>query len=194
MKRALIAVAALVAVGGLVWAGQEMGGGKQEGGKEKEGAGQHEMEKASKEHLALKDGVGTWDYVMKFREGPDKPEQEVKGIQTVTQVGDFWIVFDIKTDNMMGMPWHGHGTVGYDPKKKKYVGTFVESMSSDRMLGEGTMDAAGKVLTMDWDGGHMKMREVSERKDKDTGTMTMTMIGPDGKEMPGFTISYKRKK
>jgi hypothetical protein len=191
MKRALLALAAVAAIGGLVWAAQDMGGKDQE---------PPPMPKASKEHAVLKEGVGTWDYVMKFRMGPDAPEQEIKGVETVTMLGDFWAIFDLKTDDFMGMKWHGHGTLGYDEEKKKYIGTFIENMGPHRMLGEGTMDATGKVLTMIWDGiDHEtgkpgKMKEVSERKDKDSGTMTMTKIGSDGKESPMFTITYTRKK
>lgn len=192
MKRALIAVAALVAVGGIVLAAQDMGG------KGQEPPQMPPMPKASKEHEVLKEGVGTWDYVMKFKMGPDAPEQEVKGVETITMLGEFWNIFDIKTDNMMGMKWHGHGTLGYDADKKKYIGTFIENMGPHRMLGEGTME--GKVLTMIWDGiDHEtgkpgKMKEVSERKDKDNGTMVMTKIGADGKESPMFSITYTRKK
>jgi len=191
VKKAIVATVALMAVGGWVWAGQDMGGKAQE---------PPPMPKPSKEHGYLKEGAGTWDYVMKFKMGPDAPETEVKGVETVQMLGEFWAIFDIKTDNMMGMAWHGHGTIGYDPDKKKYVGTFIDSLSPDRMLGEGTLDAAGKVLTMMWEGkdhetGKVgKMREVSERKDKDNGTMTMHRTGPDGKESVLFTINYTRKK
>ena len=189
MKKALFATASILAVAGLVWAAQEKGG--QEG---------PPMPKASKEHEVLKEGVGTWDYVMKFKMGPDQPEQEVKGVETCTMLGDFWLVFDIKTDNMMGMPWHGHGHLGYDPEKKKYVGSFIDSMAPQGMTGEGTMDATGKIRTMIWTGkdhetGKMgTMREVSEHKDKDHGVMTMSKVGSDGKEQVMFTIQYTRKK
>ena len=158
MRKILLLAAPVVAMAGFVWAAQEKGGKEQK----------HEMEKPTKEHLSLKEGAGTWDYVMKMREAPDKPEMESKGVETCVALGDFWIVFDIKTDNMMGMAWAGHGTPGYDPAKKKFIGTFIESMSSDRMLGEGTMDADGKVLTVNWEGGHMKMREVFEKRTRTT--------------------------
>ena len=39
-------------------------------------------------------------------------------------------------------------TLGYDPEKKKYHGTFVGSMMSHLWLYEGELDAAGKVLTL----------------------------------------------
>jgi hypothetical protein len=187
MKRVLVTLSALVAVAGLVWAGQDMGGKEQEG---PPGA------KPTKEHLGLKEMEGTWECVMKS----DMMPEDAKGTETITMVGGFWAVFDVKfPEMMMGFPWHGHGTIGYDPEKKKYVGTFVHSAAPHMSIGEGTMDAAGKVLTMNWEGmgpsGKMeKMREVYEKKDKDNATMTMYGTGPDGKEMKHFVTTYKRKK
>jgi hypothetical protein len=190
MKKTLIVTASVLAVAGWVWAAQEKGG--------------QEMPpdpKPTKEHEALKDMEGTWDYVMKFT-GMDGKEAVSKGVETCTPVGGFWMIFDIKTpDMMMGKPWHGHGTFGYDPDKKKYVGTFVNSASAYLHLGEGTIDAAGKVITMTWVGKseHQPgkvgtMREVFEKKDKDNAVMTMYGTGPDGKEIVYFTSTYTRKK
>ncbi len=191
MKKAIVAAVALVAVGGLVWASQEKGGKEQE---------KPQSPGPSKEHEALKVMEGTWDYVMKSPAmGPDHPAGEYKGTEVCTPVGGFWMVFDIKTPDMGGMPWHGHGSIGYDPVKKKYVGHFINSMSPLSMTGEGTMDAAGRVMTMTWsshgpDGKPATMREVFEQKDNDHATMTMYGSGPDGKEMVYFSIAYTRKK
>src|SRR5262245_16496205 len=124
MKRFIVAAALPLVAAGLVWAGQDKGKGQQE----------PPMPKPSKEHGFLKEGAGTWDTVMKFKMAPDQPEQEIKGVETCEMLGEFWILFDIKAE-MFGTPWRGHGTLGFDPEKKKYVGTFIDSMSPYRMLG-----------------------------------------------------------
>jgi hypothetical protein len=190
VKKAIAATVALMAVGGFVWAAQE-------GGKAQEPP---QRAKASKEHEALKVMEGSWDYVMKTTAmGHDMHAAEFKVSEVCSPVGDFWMVFDIKTPDMMGAPWHGHGSIGYDPSMKKYTGHFINSHSPLAMTGEGTMDAAGKVMTMNWashgpDGKPATMREVFENKDKDHSTMTMYMNGADGKEMVLFSINYTRKK
>lgn len=187
MKRVLAMTLSLVAVAGLVWAGQDMGGKDQEG---------PPGPKPTKEHQGLKEMEGTWECVMTS----DMLPEDAKGTETVTMVGGFWAVFDVKfPEMMMGQPWHGHGSIGFDPAKKKYVGHFINSMSPLAMTGEGTMDAAGKTMTMIWashdpSGKPAKMTEVYEKKDKDNATMTMSGPGPDGKEMKHFTITYTRKK
>lgn len=187
MKKTLLMSAAVVAMAGLAWAWQE---GKKE----------QEAPKASKEHEVLKQMEGNWDFVMKTAAmGPEHPAAEFKGTETCSPVGSFWMVFDLKTPDMGGVPWHGHGSIGYDAAKKKYVGHFINSMSPEAMTGEGTMDAAGKVMTMTWSGHDHEgkpstMREVFEHKDKDHAKMTMSGPGPDGKDMEYFSIEYTRKK
>jgi len=184
MKKTCLALVVAMAAAGLVWAAQEKG---QEG---------HPMAKLSKEHEMLKEGEGTWDYVMKFKMAPDQPEMEAKGTEVCSMVGGFWMVFDTKSPDFMGAAWHGHGSIGFDPDKKKYIGIFINSHSPYAMMGEGTSDGPNK-MTLNWEGKHgdqvEKSRSVHEKKDKDHSVMTMYGPGPDGKEMTYFTITYTRK-
>ncbi|HTF56636.1 MAG TPA: DUF1579 domain-containing protein [Planctomycetota bacterium] len=187
MKKICLSLIVAVAAAGLVWARQEKGG--QEG---------HQAPKLSKEHEGLKDMEGTWDYVMKFKPGPDQPEMESKGTEVCSMVGGYWLVFDNKSPDFMGQAWHGHGSIGYDTEKKKYIGTFINSLSPYLMVAEGTSDGPNR-MTMNWEGKHgpsdtvEKTRSVHEKKDKDHSVMTMYGPGPDGKEMTYFTITYTRK-
>jgi hypothetical protein len=65
-------------------------------------------------------------------------------------------------------------------------------------MGESTWDAATKTLTgsmesSDPSGHPSKMKSVVEYKDASTRVFTMYMTGPDGKEVPGMRITYKKK-
>ncbi|MBI1849117.1 MAG: DUF1579 domain-containing protein [Planctomycetes bacterium] len=157
------------------------------------------MPKPGPEHAALKQREGTWDATVKSRMAPGQPESESKGVQTNTMGAGLWLVSEFKGE-FAGMPFWGHGITGYDPLKKKYVLTWVDSFGASMLLGEGTADASGKVLTMMVEGGvdmagkPMKYRQIEEVKDADTIVMTMMTAGPDGKEFPMMTINYKRKK
>jgi len=156
--------------------------------------------KPTKFHEHLKQFEGTWDAVSKFFMEPGKPAVESKGSETGKLVsGGLWLVFDYKGD-MFGIPFVGHGVMGYDTHKKKYVGSWVDSMATGLFTSEGTCDDKGKVFTSVMEGTDpesgktMKMKHVSEIKDADTKTLTFYMDGPDGKEIVMGTIEYKRRK
>ena len=47
--------------------------------------------------------------------------------------GGFWLLLDYKGD-FGGMKFEGKGATGYDPNKKKYVSTWVDSMRLDEVV------------------------------------------------------------
>ena len=146
--------------------------------------------KPGPEHEILKKHEGTWDLTMKFG------GMETKGTVTYKMdLGGLWLVSALESD-LGGQKFSGRGLDGYDAAKKKYVGVWVDSMSTSPLLMEGTYDKEKKTLTMSGDGPGMdgkpvKFKSVSEMPDDDTINFSMYM--GDGKE-PGFTITYKRKK
>jgi hypothetical protein len=100
---------------------------------------------------------------------------------------------------MPGQTFEGHGVAAYDPAKKKYVGSWTDSMSTGLSVSEATYDAAAKTSTgwmegPDMTGNVMKMRSTVEYPDTDHRVFTMYSTGPDGKETPGMRITYTRRK
>ena len=92
-------------------------------------------------------------------------------------------------------------TLGYDPAKKKYVGTWVDSMYNHLWIYEGTVDESGKVFTFEAEGPDMtnpgktaKYRDVYEFKSKDHKVQTSQAQGPDGAWVSFMTMDYKRAK
>ncbi len=97
-------------------------------------------------------------------------------------LGDLWVVTDIKGD-MGGANMHGLMTIGYDPAKKKYVGTWVDNMMNHLWKYEGTVDATGKILTLEAEGPNMaapdqttKYRDVYEFTSDDQVTTKSSML------------------
>jgi hypothetical protein len=150
----------------------------------------------------LKKDVGTWDATVEILMMPPgtPPSPPSKGTETSTLgPGGLWVISDFKSE-MMGAPFQGHGVMGWDPAKKKYVGTWVDSMTTSVAVTESTYDPASKSMT-GWieapdhhTGKPTKMKAVTQYKDDDTRVFTMYMTGPDGKENPGMRITYKRRK
>jgi hypothetical protein len=92
-------------------------------------------------------------------------------------------------------------TLGYDPQKQRYVGTFIGSMMTHLWVYDGTLDAAGRVLTLDTEGpdfsaeGKMaKYKDVIEFKSDDHRELTSHMLGDDGQWHGFMTGHYRRKK
>ncbi|HTF56445.1 MAG TPA: DUF1579 domain-containing protein [Planctomycetota bacterium] len=157
--------------------------------------------KPTKFHEYLKQFEGNWDSTAEFMgEKPGDPPMKSKGSGTDKLIaGGLFLVTDYK-GNMMGTEFVGHGIMGYDTVKKKYTGCWIDSMSTAIWTMEGTADDAGKVFTSVMEGPDpmsgkpMKMKMVSEITGKDSKKLTMSMEGPDGKEMSVGKIEYTRKK
>jgi hypothetical protein len=153
------------------------------------------MPQPGPEHEMLKKDVGTWDATVEMFMDPGGAPSVSKGTETVSMLGGFWQVSEFKSE-MMGQPFGGRGAMGYDPAKKKYVGTWIDSMTPGYYTTEGTYDPATKTLTATMegpgpDGAVTKTKETTEWKDADT--RVFTMYAPDGKSV-GMRITYKRRK
>ncbi len=109
------------------------------------------MPKPTPEHVWLEKFVGDWSTDSKGTMGPDQPPMECKGSLNSRKLGGFWVLNEMKGD-MAGAPMTGVQTIGYDENKKKYVGTWVDSMTNFMWKYEGTVDKTGKILTLEADG------------------------------------------
>jgi len=164
------------------------------------GAQPPEMPKPQKEHEWLKQFVGEWDSEAEAPAMAGQPAMKCKGTMNTRMLGGFWMVSDIKGD-MMGTPIQAIHTVGYDPQTKKYIGTWVDSVMNHMWKYQGTVDATGKILTLEAEGPNMvkpgamaKYRDVYEFKSKDQIAMSSQMLGDDGKWTQFMMSNIQRKK
>jgi len=105
-----------------------------------------------KEHAWFKQLVGRWTMEGEAMMGPDQPPMRSKGVETVSMLGDLWMVADGEAEMPGGQKGKMTMTLGYDPRKKRYVGTWVGSMMDLLFVYDGKMDAAKKVLTLSTEG------------------------------------------
>ncbi len=158
------------------------------------------MPKPGPEHKLFQMDAGSWDATVETFMAPGAPPAVSKGVEANTVgCGGLCLVSDFKGEMAPGQPFHGHGVSAWDPAKKKYVGSWTDSMSSGLMVGESTYDAAKKTATgwmegPDRSGKVVKSRAVVEYKDADTRIFSMYQPGPGGKEALTMKISYKRRK
>jgi hypothetical protein len=148
------------------------------------------------EHEMLKRDVGVWDATVEMFGPPGAPAMTSKGTETNAMVGAFWLVSQFKSE-MMGQPFEGQGTTGYDPLKKKFVGTWIDSLTPGLATVESTYDAKTRTMTgfMVGPDPASKLRETTEWKTPDLRVFTMYgPKGPDGKEPVMMKITYTRRK
>ena len=159
-----------------------------------------QMPQPTKEHAWLQKFAGTWDYEVEVFMEPGKPPMKAKGTEVARMIGGFWVIGESQGD-MGGMTFINVTTFGYDPGKKKYVGTAIDSGSSTLWQYEGTVDASGKLLTFETEGpcpmrgGRMtKFRQVVEFKSNDQRVFTASSLGDDGKWTTNVIVNSRRKK
>jgi hypothetical protein len=152
-----------------------------------------------KEHQWLQKFVGEWTTISKGSMGPDQPPMECSGTIESRMIGDFWVVNEMQ-GNPQGIPMRGLQTIGYDPVKKKYIGTWVDSMMNHMWMYEGSVDASGNKLTLEaegpsfmGDGKVTKYRDAYEFKTPDHIIVSSSMLGEDGKWITFMTGESKRK-
>ena len=150
-------------------------------------------------HEVLKAEAGTWNAAVEVVPAPGMAAMKSTGVETnVIGCGGLCLITDFKGTMMPGQTFEGHGVVAYNPAKKKYVGSWTDSMSLGVAMSEATWDPAKKTFTgwmegPDAAGNVMKSRSVSEHKADGTRVMTMFAPGPDGKEFQMMRIVYTKK-
>lgn len=157
-----------------------------------------EMPKPQREHEFLKKFVGEWESVGEGTMGEGQPPMECKGTASNRMLGGFWMVSNGKGE-VMGDPMENVMQVGYDAKKGKYIGTWVDSFTNHMWKYEGTVE--GDKLTLNAEGPDMtdpsktaNYRDAFEFKSPDHYVMTASAQGKDGKWVTFMTADVKRKK
>jgi hypothetical protein len=155
---------------------------------------------ATQEHAVLKNDVGTWDATMKIYSVPGEEPAVSEATETNELLpGGIWLLSNFEGE-IMGMPFSGHGVTGYDPVEKKYVGTWVDSMSPNMMRMEAEYDPATKTMTGYGEGrdpasGEMiKNKQISRTIDDDTRTFEMLMPDGEGGYQKMMEVEYTRRK
>ena len=157
------------------------------------------MPKPGPEHELFKQDAGTWDAKVESWMAPGAPPMTSTAVETNTLgCGGLCLVTEFKGE-FGGTPFDGHGTSAYDPAKKKYVGSWTDSMSTGLMIGESTYDPGKKVAIgymegPDMTGKVVKSKSVVEYRADGSRVFTMYTKSADGKEVPGMRITYTKRK
>lgn len=106
------------------------------------------------EHQWLQQLTGEWTYESEATAEPGQPPLQLIGTQDIRPIGDIWIESEMREETPSG-PNLSLLTLGFDPGKERFVGTFLSSMMAELWHYEGQLDPAGRVLTLDTEGPAM---------------------------------------
>jgi len=150
-------------------------------------------------HKALEPMIGTWSVSTTMWEKPGAQPQTGGGTAENTWVlGGRFVRQDFEGE-FAGMKYQGLGFTGYDNYKKKYVGTWMDTMGTMMMHMQGSGDPSGKVFTLGstvddaMTGKSIKVRTVTRIVDANKHVMEMFGPDPAGKEFKMMEIVYTRK-
>jgi len=142
--------------------------------------------------------VGEWTYEMDAAAGPDHPAAKLTGSERVRSLGT-WVVCEGEGDMPDGGTSSSIMSLGYDPAKGRFTGTFIASMMTHLWVYEGELDAGGTTLTLDTEGPGfedettmVKYRDVIRLEDDDHRVMTSAWLAADGSWREFMTSRYRR--
>jgi Protein of unknown function (DUF1579) len=154
-----------------------------------------------KEHQWLQKLVGDWTYEAEETAKAGQPEAKVTGTEHVRSMGDIWVVAEGEGEMPGGGAATTMMTLGYDPGKKRFVGTWIGSMMTHQWLYDGELDPSQRVLTLESEGPSMsgdgtmsKYRDAIEFKSDDHRVLTASVLGEDGKWQTFMAMAYRRTK
>jgi len=143
---------------------------------------------------------GTWEGEVTQWMDPKAPPTKAKAVNVQSSALGGRYVIGKFTSTMMGMPFEGMSTMGYDNAKKMFTSTWMDNLGTGIVYMNGTYDETTKTLNLK---GHQtdfltgkdsEIREEMTMIDNDSYSMTMYGTGMDGKEAKFMEGVFKRKK
>jgi hypothetical protein len=154
----------------------------------------------TEQHRWLQQLVGEWSCTMETFMDPDAEPERFESQEQVRSLGDVWILAEGEAD-FGGMSFRSILTLGYDPKQKAFVGTWIDTLQTHLWTYTGQLDAARKVLTLEAKGpAHDDPEKVQEYRDAieilgpDHRRLTSSALGEDGKWTTFMKADYHRRK
>lgn len=148
----------------------------------------------SKEHRWLDQLVGEWSCEMEASMAPGAPPETHTSRERVRSLGGAWVLCEGEM---------GSGgtliTLGYDPMKGRFVGSFIGSMMTNQWIYEGELDESGDALVLSTrgpspigDGSMADYLDTIRIRDPDHRTLSSSFHAPDGEWHRFMTAEYTR--
>lgn len=152
-----------------------------------------------RDHQWLKGLVGEWTTTWRLYVQPDQPPAESVGTDSVRAIGDHWVVAEAGS-TMMGIPFSGLMSLGYDAELEGFHGTWIDSFGGRLWVYKGTLSDAGDTLTLETEGPSpmnpgkvVRYREAMRITGPDTRTFTSTYEAGNDEWVTLVVVEFRRK-
>lgn len=150
-----------------------------------------------KEHQWLQRLVGEWTVEGEASMVPGQPPEKYSGIESVRSLEGIWTVCEGRDSPDAGPS--SIMTLGYDPARGRFVGTFVAGMMPHLWIYDGELDADGKRLLLNAEGPSLttegqtgKYRDTIELVSDDHRVLTSSFLFEDGEWRQFMRTDYHR--
>ena len=153
----------------------------------------------STNHKMMAKSVGEWTTKMQMWETPDAKPMESEGTCKSEMILGGRYMQSKYSGMVMGMPFEGISTDGYDNGKKVYFNTWVDNMGTGIMHAEGKMDDATKMVVYNgtmydpMQNKDLTYRQTMQMVDDNHMVMEMYNTTKDGKEYKSMHVEYVKK-
>ena len=134
------------------------------------------------EHMAAM--AGDWRHEVTVWPAPGAEAMKSDATSTIEPILGGRYTTETFTGNMMGMPFEGRGTYGYDNAKEQAFMSWVDNMGTGLMVGWGTPEGNTVVFEGTFvdpmDGAEKPFRSVVTHVDANHAIMQMYVPAPDG--------------
>lgn len=138
------------------------------------------------EHRWLQQLVGEWQVRSEATLEPGAEPMVVESTESVRGLGGLWVLAEGHVESE-GSAITSLMTLGYDPRREVFVGTWIDSMQAYLWTYEGRLDETKKILTLEtegpsWDdpGRLARYRDVIEVKGPNSKSLKSMVQGGDG--------------
>jgi hypothetical protein len=151
--------------------------------------------KAQKEHAWLKQFQGEW---VLEHDGSSPEVADEQWSERGRAFGDLWVVVEGQ-GQMGGGNVQSLMSLGYDPAKQRFVGTYVGSKMANLWVYEGQLDEAGNALTLDSEGPDFedpgqtaKYQDIYAFTGPNERTLSSRYLTPSGEWKPIMKMRFRR--
>ncbi len=142
--------------------------------------------------------IGAWTLEASVISAPGQPAETQTATEHVRDLGGGWVIaegsFTLPDGNVSSIM-----SLGYDPARARVVGSFVSSMMTHLWVYEGTLDAAGRSVTLFTEGPSFttegqigKYKDVIAFESDDHRVLASNYLGEDGEWHRLMTAHYRR--